>query len=97
MKTSSDLTNVPVPTPASRIIVHQDNSPLPNGIILNETNYSLWSQIMKMQIGARNKAGYLTGEVTKPAPRDLKLAIWITKYHRVKNRLIDLISPSLMQ
>jgi hypothetical protein len=97
MKTSSDLTNVPVPTPASRIIVHQDNSPLPNGIILNETNYSLWSQIMKMQIGARNKVGYLTGEVTKPAPRDLKLAIWITKYHRVKNRLIDFMSPSLMQ
>ena len=47
-------------TPIPQIIVHQDNSMFPTGITLDETNYSLWSQLMEMRIGARNKASYLT-------------------------------------
>ena len=52
--------------PTQQIIVHQDNYAFPTEIILDETNYSLWSQLMEMRIGALNKAGYLTGETKKP-------------------------------
>ncbi|KAK3010563.1 hypothetical protein RJ639_012196 [Escallonia herrerae] len=55
------------PTPP--MIVHQDNSTFPSSI-LNETNYPLWSQLMEMRIGARNKAKYLTGKTKKPALED---------------------------
>ncbi|KAI5335790.1 hypothetical protein L3X38_025924 [Prunus dulcis] len=33
--------------------IQSDNSPLPTRIILNETNYALWSQVMEMRIASR--------------------------------------------
>ena len=83
--------------PTQQIIVHQDDSVFPIRIILDETNYSLWSQLMEMRIGARNKAGYLTGEMKKPEYGDPNLGAWITENQRVKSWLIDSMSPSLMQ
>ena len=83
--------------PTQQIIVHQDNSDFPTEIILDETNYSLWSQLMEMRISARNKAGYLTGEMKKPEYGDPNLGAWITENQRVKSWLIDSMSPSLMQ
>ena len=44
----------------------QDNSPFPTGITLDETNYPLWSQLMEMRIGARNKFDFITGTTSKP-------------------------------
>lgn len=52
------------PTPP--IIIHQDNSTFPTSIILDETNYPLWSQLMERCIDARNKSGYLIGATKKP-------------------------------
>ena len=86
-----------IPTLAPHIIVHQGNFVFPAGITLDETNYSLWSQLMELRIGARNKTGYLTGETKKPTPGDPNLGTWITKNHKVKNWLIDSMSPSLKQ
>lgn len=92
--------------PAPYVVVHQDNSTFPTGINLDQPNYSLWSQLMEMRIGARNKASYVTGETKKPAPGDSNLVSWprdsnlvsrITENHRVKTWLIDSMSPSLMQ
>jgi len=60
---------IPVPLNNTLIIIHQDNSTFPTGIILNETNYLLWSQFMEMRIGARNKAGYLTSETKNPTTK----------------------------
>ena len=89
--------NVPASPSTTQILVHQDKSPLPSGIVLNETNFSLWSQLMEMRIGARNKAGYLTGATTRPDPTDPRLETWITENHRVKSWLIDSMCPTLMQ
>ncbi|KAK9218041.1 hypothetical protein WN943_006675 [Citrus x changshan-huyou] len=58
---------------APQVVVHQENSAFPTGITLDETNYSLWSQLMEMRMSARNKAGYLTREMKKPAPGDPNL------------------------
>ncbi|KAH0730450.1 hypothetical protein KY289_001638 [Solanum tuberosum] len=84
-------------TNPTSIIVQQDNSPFPIGVILDETNFSLWSQLMEMRIGARNKVAYLTGEAKKPEQTDSGYAIWITENHKVKSWLIDSMSPTLMQ
>lgn len=84
----------PLPNP---IIIQQDTSGFPVSIILNETNYMLWSQLMEMRIGARNKVGYLTGAVAKPAPNDPNYATWITENHKVKSWIIESMSPHLMQ
>ena len=74
-----------IPPLALQVVVHQDNSAFPTGITLDETNYSLWSQLMEMQISACNKAGYLIGETKKPAPGDPNLGSWITENQRVKS------------
>lgn len=95
--TSSTTPIVPISTPASQIIVHQDNFALPTRFILDDTNYLLWSQLMKMRIVAHNKAGYLTEEAARPELGDLKLEEWITEYHQVKSWVIDSMKSSLMQ
>ena len=51
----------------------QDNSSFSTGIILDDTNYPLWSQLMEMRIGARNKSGFLTGTMPKPPVGDKAL------------------------
>ncbi|KAG8388025.1 hypothetical protein BUALT_Bualt02G0082300 [Buddleja alternifolia] len=80
----------------SRIIV-QDNTPFPSGIILDDTNYPLWSQLMEMGIGARNKSGFLTSTTPKPPADDKQLETWLIDNNRVKSWLIDSMSPLLMQ
>ncbi|KAH0698081.1 hypothetical protein KY290_013910 [Solanum tuberosum] len=69
-------------TNPTSIIVQQDNSPFSTTVILDETNFSLWSQLMEMRIRARNKVGYLTGEAKKPEQTNLGYAIWITENHK---------------
>jgi len=79
------------------IIIQQDISGFPISVILNETNYTLWSQLMEMRIGARNKVGYLTGTTTKPTLNDPNYDTWITENHKVKSWLIESMSPHLTQ
>ena len=93
--TSSSI--VPVTTSTPSIIINQDTSSFPTTVILDETNYPLWSQLMEIRISARNKAGYLTGETKKPERDVPALATWIIENHRVKSWLIESMSPSFMK
>ena len=70
-----EITSAPPP----QIIVHQDNSPLPTSITLDEMNYSLWSQLMEMRISARNKVGYLIEDTKRLDPADPRMETWITE------------------
>ena len=79
------------------IQILQDNSPFPTGIILDDINYHLWSQLMKMRIGAINKYGFLIGTMPKPTEDDEALESWVIDNNRVKSWLIDSVSPTLMQ
>ena len=81
----------------SFIQTFQDNSPFPTGIILDDTNCPLWSQLMEIRIGARNKTGFITGTTSKPPAGDKALETWLIDNSRVKNWLIDSMSPALMQ
>ncbi|XP_012845869.1 PREDICTED: uncharacterized protein LOC105965870 [Erythranthe guttata] len=97
MTNSDSIVPTNITNPTQNIVIQQDNSAFPTSVILDETNYALWSQLMEMRIGARNKAGYLTGEAKKPVHGDPTLATWITENQRVKSWLVDSMSPSLMQ
>ena len=82
---------------AAHVIVQNiQDAPFPSGIILDDKNYPLWSQLMEMRIGARNKLGFLTGSSTKPT-KEKKMEAWVIDNHRVKSWLIDSMSPILMQ
>ena len=52
---------------------------------------------MEMRIGARNKTGFITGTASKPPAGDKALETWLFDNSRVKNWLIDSMSPTLMQ
>ncbi|KAJ8774922.1 hypothetical protein K2173_019926 [Erythroxylum novogranatense] len=83
-----------VPTSApQQVVVQQDNFSFPVSIILDETNYQLWSQLMEMRISARNKLRYLTSDTVKPNTCDTNLATWITENNRVK-KIWDAISKT---
>lgn len=86
------------PSNPSQVIVQnvQDVS-FPSGVTLDETNYPLWSQLMEMRIGARNKVGFLTGATRKPTSDEKKIEAWTIDNHRVKIWLIDSMSPPLIR
>ena len=86
------------PSNLSQVIVRnvQDAS-FPSGVTLDETDYPLWSQLMEMQIGARNKSGFLTGTTRKPTSDEKKIEAWTIDNHMVKSWLIDSMSPPLIR
>ncbi|GKF87766.1 retrovirus-related pol polyprotein from transposon TNT 1-94 [Tanacetum coccineum] len=58
----------------SQVIVQNvQDAPFPTGVILDDKNYPLWSQLMEMRIGARNKSGFITGKTPKPKTDEKKI------------------------
>jgi hypothetical protein len=55
------------PTP---IIIHSESSSFNAGIILNETNYDMWSQIMEMHLAEKEKLSFIRGNKQPPAEDD---------------------------
>lgn len=84
---------------SSQVIVHTvQDAPFPTGgVILDDSNYPLWSQLMEMRIGARNKSGYITGKTKKPAVGEKEIEAWLIENNKVKSWLIDSMSPSLIR
>lgn len=78
------------------IVQNVQDAPFPTGVILDDTNFPLWSQLMEMRIGARNKLGFLTGTTKKPTTNEKEIEVWTTDNNRVKSWLIDSMSPTLM-
>ncbi|CAB4288549.1 unnamed protein product [Prunus armeniaca] len=79
-----DIVSTSEPTkstpPSSQIVtIHSDNTLFPTGIILTETNYALWSQVMEMRIAAREKLGYLTGDALQPSKLSSTYSKWCTE------------------
>ena len=81
----------------SVIVQNVQDAPFPTGVILDDTNFSLWSQLLEMRIGARNKLGFLTGTSVKPTTNEKAIETWMTDNNRVKSWLIDSMTPTLMR
>ena len=56
----------------------------PIGIKLNDTNYGLWSQVVEMYISAKDKLGYINGDLPQPTETDPAFRKWRTENAVVK-------------
>ena len=82
----------------SYVILHNvQDAPFPTGVILDDKNYPLWSQLMDMRSGARNKSRFLTGASKKPTKNEKQIETLLTNNNRVKSWLIDSMIPTLMR
>jgi len=75
--------------PSSVVVQNVQDAPFPTGVILDDTNYPLWSQLMEMRIGARNKSGFITERSKKPTANEKLIETWLIDNNRVKSWLID--------
>jgi len=82
---------------SSQVIIQNVQEALfPTGVILDEMNYPLRSQLMETLIGARNKCGYLTSKTLKLTEDEKQIEAWMIDNNRVKSWLIDSMNPSLV-
>ena len=79
------------------IVQNVQDAPFPTGVILDDSNYPLWSQLMEMRIGARSKIGFLTGTSVKQTVNEKAIETWITDNNKVKSWIIDSMSQTLMR
>ena len=42
------------------------------GIILNESNYDIWSQLMEMHIAEREKLSYIRSKIKRPVESNVE-------------------------
>ncbi|XP_026377082.1 uncharacterized protein LOC113271434 [Papaver somniferum] len=67
------------------------------GIVLDETNYDLWSQIMEMHIAEKEKTSFFMGRTRKPTEEDPRYEKWHTDNQKVKRWLLMSMLPEIMK
>jgi hypothetical protein len=60
-------------------VVIQSEGVFNAGIILDESNYDVWSQLMEMHIAEREKLSYIRGKTKKPAEKDEGYEKWYSE------------------
>ncbi|EEF29619.1 conserved hypothetical protein [Ricinus communis] len=59
---------------------HSQNNDSPGmpliSTLMNENNYIPWSRSVKLALGAKDKLGYINGEIAKPASTAKKYKMW---------------------
>lgn len=79
------------------IIVQSEGAAFKAGIVLDETNYDLWSQIMEMHIAEKEKSSFIMGKTQKPTEEDPRYERWYTDNQKVKRWLLMSMSPEIMK
>ncbi|KAJ8647938.1 hypothetical protein MRB53_000961 [Persea americana] len=70
-------------TKSAPIIIQSEGSSFKAGIILNETNYDLWSQIMEMHIAEKEKLSFIRGNSQVPSEKDDEYEKWYADNQKV--------------
>ncbi|KAJ1401570.1 gag-polypeptide of LTR copia-type [Sesbania bispinosa] len=78
---------------ALTLVIIQFESAFNTRIILTETNYDIWLQIMEMHIAKREKISYIRGKEKQLVEQDLDYEKWYAENQKVKRWL--LLSMSL--
>jgi len=73
-----------------------DSSTTPTDIKLDRSNYALWSQVVEMNISAKDKLGYINGDFPQPSEIDPTFCKWCTENSVVKRWLINSMDQSLV-
>ncbi|KAH0781748.1 hypothetical protein KY290_001346 [Solanum tuberosum] len=79
------------------IIIQSEYSSFNAGIILNETNYDTWSQIIEMHIAEKEKLSFVCGSTQPPTEKDEGYEKWYTDNQKVKRWLLMSMSPKIMK
>ncbi|PNX58716.1 always early 2-like protein, partial [Trifolium pratense] len=91
-KMSQVLTQNQDQTPATT----NEHSAAQIGIKLDGTNYPLWSQVVEMYISAKDKLGYINGDIAQPETTDPTFRKWRTENAIVKGWLINSMDQNLV-
>ena len=67
------------------------------GITLTESNYDVWSQLMKMHLAEREKLSYIRGKTSPPEETDEKYEKWHADNQKVKRWLLMSMKPEIMK
>ncbi|KAK2986258.1 hypothetical protein RJ640_021827 [Escallonia rubra] len=84
-------------TKSSPIVIQSEGSSFKAGIILNDTNYDLWSQIMEMHIAEKDKLSFIRGNSQPPTKEDDLYEKWYAENQKVKRWLLMFMSPEIMK
>ncbi|KAH9752394.1 retrovirus-related pol polyprotein from transposon RE1 [Citrus sinensis] len=87
------------PTESSPVVIQsvQSDGVFNAGIILTETNYDVWSQIMEMHLAEREKLSYIRSN-TKPFEESSnEYEKWYSENQKVKRWLLISMSPEIMK
>jgi hypothetical protein len=79
------------------IYVQTENSDFNVGIILTETNYDTWSQIIEMQIAVCEKLDYIIGNSPQPDTKDPSYSKWYAKNKKIKGWLLTSMTSEIMK
>jgi hypothetical protein len=79
------------------IHVQSENSGFNAGIILTETNYDTWSQIIEMHIAGREKLNYIIGDSSQPEPTDPSYSKWYAENKKIKGWLLTSMTSEIMK
>jgi hypothetical protein len=78
-------------------VVIQTEGTFNAGIILNESNYDVWSQLMELNIAEREKLSYIHGKVKQPAESEEGYEKWYAENQKVKRWLLMSMMPEIMK
>ncbi|KAK3038644.1 hypothetical protein RJ639_027307 [Escallonia herrerae] len=84
-------------TKSSPIVIQSEGSSFKAGMILNDTNYDLWSQIMEMHIAEKEKLSFIRGNSQPPTKEDDLYEKWYADNQKVKRWLLMSMSPEIMK
>ncbi|CAJ2669981.1 unnamed protein product [Trifolium pratense] len=79
------------------IIIHSESSSFNAGIILDETNYDMWSQIMEMHLAEKEKLSFIRGNKQPPTEDDDGYEKWYGDNQKVKRWLLMAMTPDIMK
>ncbi|KAH9754441.1 hypothetical protein KPL71_015444 [Citrus sinensis] len=67
------------------------------GIILTETNYDVWSQIIEMHLAEREKLSYIRNNTKSSEESSKEYEKWYSENQKVKKWLLISMSPEIMK
>jgi hypothetical protein len=78
------------------IIIQSEGSSFNARILLNETNYDMWSQIIEMHIAEKEKLSFIRGTQTL-AEKEEGYEKWYADNQKVKRWLLMSMTPEIMK
>ena len=84
-------------TKSTPIIIQHEGSSFNSGIVLNETNYDMWSQMLEMQIAEKEKLSFIRRTSPPPKEKDEGYEKWYSDNQKVKRWLLMSMSPEIMK